>query len=105
MKIDNSVKNVAGIVIGNNSRRTDRAAGADPQAAGAHDRIELSPLSAQLHAIENNLSGDGVLDTVRIQEIKQAIREGRFKVNAEVVADRLLDTVRELLQTHRNGSQ
>ena len=35
----------------------------------------------------------------RVQEIKQAISEGSFKVNPEVVADRLLETVRELIQS------
>jgi len=108
MKIDNSVKSVAGIVTGGSSptpKRTDKAAGGEPQAGDANKTVALSRLSSQLQAIESSLSGNGALDTARIQEIKQAISEGRFRVNAEVVADRLLDTVKELLQAHRNRTR
>jgi len=35
-------------------------------------------------------------------EIKQAIAENRFKVNPEAVADRLLETVRELIRSKNN---
>jgi len=35
-------------------------------------------------------------------EIKQAITENRFKVNPEAVADRLLETVRELIRSRNN---
>ncbi|WP_258333074.1 flagellar biosynthesis anti-sigma factor FlgM [Nitrosomonas eutropha] len=34
--------------------------------------------------------------------MKQAISEGRFKVNPDVVADRLLETVKELIQSKRS---
>ena len=33
--------------------------------------------------------------------LKQAIADGRFKVNPEVVADRLLATVQELIRAYR----
>jgi len=41
------------------------------------------------------------MNTAKVAEIKQAISEGRFKVNPEVVADRLLETVKELIQNKR----
>jgi len=37
------------------------------------------------------------VDSQKVAEIKQAISEGRFQVNAEVVADRLIDTVQDLI--------
>ena len=39
----------------------------------------------------------------KIAEIKQAMAEGRFKVNPEVVADRLLETVKELIQNNKKA--
>jgi len=36
------------------------------------------------------------LDASRVSAISQAIREGRFQVNADKVADKLIESVREL---------
>jgi negative regulator of flagellin synthesis FlgM len=56
-------------------------------------------LSGQLQNIEKNLSKGEVFDAERVAEIKQAISEGRFTVNADKVADGLLDTVRDLIRS------
>ncbi len=39
------------------------------------------------------------ISRLRLEEIKKAISENRFKVNPEAVADRLLETVRELIRS------
>ena len=49
-------------------------------------------------AMVSNLNDAQVVDTARIEAIKEAIREGRFKVNPEAVADRLIATVHELME-------
>jgi len=54
-----------------------------------------------LQDIEKNLSNGEVFDSARVEEIKQAISEGRFAVNTEKVADRLLESVRDLLRTRQ----
>ncbi len=105
MKIDNSAKTVVSIASGDTPKRADKVANANPPPVNTNEKVELSPLSSQLQSIESNLASEGVFDTARVAEIKQAISEGRFKVNAEVVADRLLDTVRELLQAHGSGNK
>lgn len=105
MKIDNSSKTTVSIVSGDGQKRTDKAGGANPQPVSTHEKVDLSPLSSQLQAIEHGMASEGVFDAKKVQEIKQAISEGRFKVNAEVVADRLLDTVKELLQSQGNKIQ
>lgn len=69
--------------------------------AGGSSNVQLSTLSARMREIENRLGETRVVDAARVAEIKQAIAEGRFKVNADVVADRLLDTVRELISSHK----
>ncbi len=101
MKIDNPIKPVAGLSVSDGQRRADKSAGVNPNPAPSADNVHLSRLSSQLQAIEDNLANSGVVDTARVEEIKQAISDGRFKVNPEVVADRLLQTVRELIQFHQ----
>jgi len=102
LKIDNSIKTTAGIPVSDSQKRADKNAGVNPNAPPAAGNVHLSPLSSQLQAIENHLASNGVVDTARVEEIKQAISDGRFKVNPEAVADRLLETVRELIQSHKD---
>ena len=63
----------------------------------AKDRVEITSLSAQLQALESALADLSVVDQARVDAIKQAISEGRFRVDSDVVADQLLATVREYL--------
>ena len=38
-----------------------------------------------------------IVNANKVAEIKQAISEGRFKVDSEVVADKLIETARDLI--------
>jgi negative regulator of flagellin synthesis FlgM len=98
MKIDNSIKSAGtGAVSGGGSRAGKGSAGAHGSAGG--DRVQLSPLASQMHAIETSMADTPVVDSARVAEIRQAIAEGRFKVNPDAVADHLLQTARELLRS------
>jgi negative regulator of flagellin synthesis FlgM len=67
----------------------------------ARDKVEITSLSAQLQQIEQALSSVGVVDAARVEAIKLAISEGRFKIDSDVVADKLLATIREYLKTQQ----
>ena len=64
--------------------------------------MESSSLSSRLAEIQSNLSNVPVVDSAKVEEIKQAISEGRFKVNAEKVADSLIESVRQMLGAQTN---
>lgn len=96
MKIDNVSSPAVG-TVSTDAKAQRPAKNADAAPGQSSLSVELSPLSAQLHAAHSEATGE-TIDAGRVQEIKQAIAEGRFQVNADVVADRLLETVRELLQ-------
>lgn len=89
----------AGIINGDKSpgARSSEA----PAEPGTSSSVRLSTLSARMREIENRLGETKIVDSARVAEIKQAIAEGRFKVNPEVVADKLIDTVHELLNSHK----
>lgn len=55
--------------------------------------VSLGSTAAQLQSMANS----PVVDAAKVAEIRQAISDGRFKVNTEVVADRLIETVRDLI--------
>ena len=104
MKVDNNVRSIQSGSVSETPARTGRSsapAAGSPQSSG--QRVELSPLGAQLSSIEASLANVPVVDTARVDEIKQAITEGRFKVNPEQIADRLLETVQELNEAQRAG--
>lgn len=101
MKISSTVSPVGSATNGGRSRSV---AGATPRAATpAGAEVDLSPLSSRLQEIQASVSADPVVDTKRVSEIKQAIAEGRFKVNPERIADGLIDSVRQLLAKNRSA--
>ena len=99
MKIDPTVK-IAGASVVTDERTR---AGKQPDSSGAKPRgeVQLSPLSAQMKEIEARLESEQAVDSARVAEIKLAIADGRFEVNAEKVADRLIDATREFLRAHK----
>ena len=62
---------------------------------GVQDPVSLSQLSGSLKASEHM-----PVNTARILEIKQAISEGRFKINPEAIADRLIESARDLVNSN-----
>jgi len=74
--------------------------GNTPPAAGAGS-LNISQLSAKLQKLESRLADGEPFDASRVSEIKQSIRDGSFKVNAEAVADKLLTSARDLF-IHRH---
>jgi len=43
------------------------------------------------------------VDSAKIQEIKNAITEGRFQINPEAIAEGLIETARELVNSQRKA--
>lgn len=95
MKIDNSVKGAGAAVSNDASRqRADKAPATTPGSA-ASAQVQLSSLSSL--GVDSVLAKTSVTDSRKIAEIKQAIADGQFSVNADKIASGLLDSVRELL--------
>lgn len=97
MKIDSSLKPVG---PGNVSSNRQKASAPDTRTDGGAAEVKLSSASTQLAA---GASSGAPIDGARIAEIKLAISEGRFKVNAEAIADGLIDTARDLLKSQRKA--
>lgn len=102
MKIDHSIKSHAGSGVSGN-RSAGKAASGDGKTTPVDSvDVQLSSLSAQMQTIGSGLSGSGgVVDAAQVAEIKQAIADGQFKINPEAIADRLLDSVKELISASR----
>ena len=101
MKIEGKVTSpLTSEVKGNDkaTRHTGTPAPVPDASAPESVDVKVSALATQLQEIEAQLrTGDGV-DAAKVAEIKQAIAEGRFQINPDVIADRLLETVREMVR-------
>jgi negative regulator of flagellin synthesis FlgM len=56
----------------------------------------LSSVASTLAALEPELRAPE-FDQAKVEAIKQAMREGKFEVNANAIADKLITSVQELL--------
>ncbi|SDI17392.1 flagellar biosynthesis anti-sigma factor FlgM [Nitrosomonas sp. Nm132] len=100
MKIDNSNPTRTNGIISNKQECDDKIISIQSSdLSQAENSFHINPHSILSHSIENN---SGAVDIIKVEEIKQAIIEGRFKVNSDVVADRLLEVVKELIQSENN---
>jgi len=93
MKIDNSVNSV-GSISGSSSKAKPAASSSASNAAPAGAKVQIS---SRFQEIEAAMENTPVVNSERVAEIKQAIAEGRFQVNAERVADGLIASVKDML--------
>ncbi len=81
------------------SARTDSKQSTTPIAitpSGA-TTVQLSEVSARLGGVDALAASSAPFDGTRVEAIKSAISDGKFKVNAGVVADRLIASVQAML--------
>lgn len=72
----------------------DRAAAAKPGKAGTEEASAQVELSAAATALS---SDNADFDAEKVARIAQAIREGKFTINAEAIADKLIANAHDLL--------
>lgn len=80
---------------------TTRAKGADKtgkaSSSGA-DSLTLTESSTRMRAMEAELAKVDIADASKIESVKDALAKGTFTVDAEVVAERLIDHSKESLR-------
>lgn len=102
MKIEgNGHKPVINVAAADEKALSARADARKDNSSPFTPTVQLSTLSARMREIESRLGNTEVVDAARVEQIKQAISDGRFKINSDVVADKLIDTVRELISSHK----
>jgi len=67
-------------------------------ASGGGDSLTLTASSTHVRTLESQLAGVDVTDVGKIEAVKAALADGSFTVDAEVVADRLIDHTKEALR-------
>ena len=91
----NNSPSITGGVRGNTATGNADKAGETheaPKSAGASgEAVHLSQEAQQLQKISDKLRDQPVVDNARVAQLKQAIADGSYKVDAGRVASKLLD--------------
>ncbi|MGM0813704.1 MAG: flagellar biosynthesis anti-sigma factor FlgM [Pseudomonadota bacterium] len=69
-----------------------RSGGAEPgrDEGGSGDRVTLTDTARRLSDLTRSVSEQPAVDTQRVEQIRAAIDQGRYEINAERIADRLI---------------
>jgi negative regulator of flagellin synthesis FlgM len=96
MKIDNNMNSYMSQSPSESTVRTPAAKAADtpPPSQGVSVNIGSS---SQLRSMESSAANAPMVDAKKVAEIKLAISEGRFQINAAAIADSLINDVNDLL--------
>lgn len=100
MKIDSSNPKRTGSVVSNEECNQEAASAnsSTPSRANNVVHVNARPILSPTQEADREV----VVDRAKVAEVKQAISEGRFEINPDVVADRLLETVKELVLAKKN---
>lgn len=91
MKIDASFKPLMTAPAGNVPKVTN----VSPRAS---DAVSLSQAAGAFSG-----SSSPPVDLLRVQEIKHAITQGRFSINPEAIAEGLISTARDMVNSQRKA--
>nr|WP_314861264.1 flagellar biosynthesis anti-sigma factor FlgM [uncultured Undibacterium sp.] len=101
VKINDALNSTQGLPTSPPAPRADKAGDNAKVINTPSINVQISPLSVQLQALQSTQASSAVFEAKKVEEIKLAISEGRFQVDAEKVADGLLETVKDLLNSRR----
>ena len=100
MKIDKSIKTLGAMQATEARQRATRDAAVDTTSADSA-KVDLSPRSAQIKQIASHAQAP--VDRSKVEQLKQAISECKFKVNPEKIADSLISDVQQMLANNRQA--
>ncbi len=71
-----------------------------PASPAGADRVEIGAASTTLRMAEEALETVDIADAAKVATVKSALEAGTFQVDAEVVADKLIDSAKEAVKKH-----
>ena len=101
MKINDSLKQSVDISTNKPSIKSEKSTGKSSVGPASSETVTLSSLSSQLKSLEAKVSSTEDFDAAKVDEIKSAISGGQFKVDSSKVADGLISSVQDFLNTQK----
>ena len=91
------IENKAAVAAVSVERKT--ASAAAPSGVEASTQVELSA-----KAMLQGVNDDAVFDVAKVNRISDAIRDGKFEIDAEAIADKLIANAHDLLSPRQARS-
>ena len=101
MKVEKSNKTLPATPAGEGRTRAPVAKPAGNTQSADTTSVYLNSTAGQLRGMASSMASTPLVNEAKVAEIKQAISEGRFKVNSGLVADSLIKTVTDLINSHK----
>ena len=102
MKINDSIKQSVDLTTEKLGVKSDKKPEQASTSAASTESVTLSTLSSQLKSLEAKVANTEVFDAEKVDAIKSAISSGQFKVDSGKVADGLISSVKDLLNTQKS---
>lgn len=96
MKIDKRITPPAAAKVSATKGKSVAKSPAPTPAGG--DSLTLTESSTRIRSLETQLASIDVTDAGKVESVKSALANGTFAVDAEVVADRLIDQTKATLR-------
>jgi len=101
VKVEKSSSSLPATPVGEGHVRTPSARTAGDTQPASSTSVRLGASAEQLRSMESGMANTPLVNAAKVAEIKQAISEGRFQVNSGVVADSLIKSVTDLINSHK----
>lgn len=101
MKINDSIKPAVDLTTDKVGVKSGKKAEQASTSTTPTESVTLSTLSSQLQSLEAKVASTEVFDAEKVDAIKSAISSGQFKVDSGKVADGLIASVKDLLNTQK----
>ena len=86
---------------GTSAGRTTSAASPAAAVAGATDSVNLTDTATRLQQLDELMAGAPEIDRARVEQLRQSIADGRYKMDAVHIADKLIALERTLFGTDK----
>lgn len=101
-KLNSALKTVSDVRAkpsASNREKSDKADSADNGSTNSSSSsVNITSTTNRLQAMDAALAEVTIIDTKKVEQIRQAIAEGRFSVDPEAIADGLIRTSLESLR-------
>jgi len=89
---------ISGINSGRSQHSSDRQVssvksegGSSTSSATSGDSVQITDMAGRLRSLEQKLASQSEVDQSHVNEIRDAISRGEYKVDADRVADKMMD--------------